>query len=309
MKFGLYVCVLFSWLVAARGGVLWWGETPQADEPQTDEDGGMEVLRMVEALSRDLQDVAGQEDVWLNRYQEVAQGMEGNDELITELLGISRMEMSIIWNAYMGNMMMDVTKMIENGGVGTPLFNHSTTGSLLPPPPKFLFVYPSELTADMMFQVQAVVRTTAEANVGFCLYYAPEEGDQLDFDTGDILVGVHMRWHFDYGNSREIVLNERYNGVWSRPEVVVMSGDTWPDFQVGEKFLIAVSKLGPCFQTLVFLGRDMHVNKPFTGPQATIYCPKNPRTGDPRKLWLAVNEDKLGANEVIVHWLTWFPYK
>ena len=41
---------------------------------------------------------------------------------------------------------------------------------------------------------------------------------------------------------REIAFNDRYNGVWSRPEVT-FGGDQWPDFTVGERFIISVAKV------------------------------------------------------------------
>ncbi|KAG0711457.1 hypothetical protein GWK47_020573 [Chionoecetes opilio] len=258
MKLGLLICILCFGAVVAR-----------PDQPQTDEDDGMEVLRMVESLGHSMQEVAEQEDGWLARYQQVAEMMKENNGMSEELLSISRTAVPIIWNTFMGKTMIGVLKQIEKGGVLSPY-----TETLPPPPPKFIFVYPSPLTVDDKFTVQAVVRTTAEANIGFCLYFEPEEGEELDIDNGDIFFASHIRWHFDYGNSREIVFNDRYNGVWSRPEMAV-GGDQWPDFEVGEKFIISVMK--------------------------------HPRTVDPRKLTLTVNEDKRGAGEVIVHWLTWFP--
>lgn len=299
-----------QWVVVSRAWVLWPREMPQADQPQQDqaeESSGTEVLRMVEALGRELSDMAGQEDGWLNRYRDVAQTMKENNKASEELLSISRSAAPMIWNMHMSNFMMYFLSSVwKSGGVAGHGF--STRGDVPPPPPKFIFVYPTNLTVDETFVIQAVVVPTAEANVGFCAYFEPEEGEELDFDNGDILFASHIRWHFDYGNSREIAFNDRYNGVWSRPEMTV-GGDQWPDFTVGEKFIISVTKTGPCFMTHIILGRDLHSNSPKNVGAGTTFCPKQPRTGDPRKLWLALNEDKTGAGEVTLHWLTWVPLR
>ncbi|XP_045116419.1 uncharacterized protein LOC123507558 [Portunus trituberculatus] len=308
MKCVLLVSLLCSWVVVSRGWVLWSREAPQADQPQQDEaeSSGTEVLRMVEALGRELSDRAGQEDGWLSRYQDVAQAMEENNKASQELLSVSRMAVPVIWNLYMGNSIMFFMDSLWKGG-GVAGHSFSTRGQVPPPPPKFLFVYPTELTADDTFVIQAVVVPTAEANVGFCAYFEPEEGEELDFDNGDIFFASHIRWHFDYGNSREIVFNDRYNGEWSRPEVTVGS-DQWPDFTVGEKFIISVAKMGPCLSTTIMLGRDMHSNTP-KHMSTFQFCPKQPRKDDPRKLWLTLNEDKTGAGEIQLHWLTWVPLR
>ncbi|KAK8381331.1 hypothetical protein O3P69_018430 [Scylla paramamosain] len=309
MKCVLLVSLLCSWVAVSRAWVLWSRELPQADQPQQDqveESSGTEVLRMVEALGRELSDMAGQEDAWLNRYEDVAQAMKENNKASEELLSISRMAVPVIWNTFMGNYMMHfMTAVWEEGGVAGHGF--SSRGHVPPPPPKFVFVYPTELTADKAFVIQAMVVPTAEANLGFCAYFEPEEGDELDFDNGDIFFASHIRWHFDYGNSREIAFNDRYNGEWSRPEVTV-GGDQWPDFTVGESFIISVTKMGPCFITNILLGRDSHGNTP-EPMQGFTFCPKQPRTGDPRKLWLTLNEDNAGAGEIKLRWLTWVPLR
>lgn len=304
----LLVSLLCSWVVVSRAWVLWPRDMPQADQPQQDqaeESSGTEVLRMVEALGRELSDMAGQEDGWLNRYRDVAQTIKENNKASEELLSISRTAAPVIWNTYIGDSIMYfMTSLWKGGGVAGHGF--STRGDVPPPPPKFIFVYPTDLTVDESFAFQAVVVPTAEANVGFCAYFEPEEGEELDFDNGDILFASHIRWHFDYGNSREVAFNDRYNGVWSRPEMTI-GGDQWPDFTVGEKFIISVVKNGPCFSTTIMLGRDMHNNIAKRMPTFE-FCPKQARTGDPRKLWLALNEDKTGAGEVTLHWLTWAPF-
>ncbi|XP_050707780.1 uncharacterized protein LOC126992996 [Eriocheir sinensis] len=211
--------------------------------------------------------------------------------------------MPVIWNTFMAVTMGISLQQIGKGAVGSPYI--PSPFPLPPPQPEYLFIFPSNLTCDDKFTVQMTVIPTAEANVGFRLHFAPPDGEPLDFENGDLFFSFHLRWHFDYGPSKEIAFNDRYNGEWSRPEVTV-GGNLWPNVTAGERFIVSTSKAGPCFVTFVILGDDMHLAVPIA-MEPLVFCPKVPVTGDPRKLWLTVNEDKQGAKEVIVQWVTWMP--
>ncbi|XP_050710405.1 uncharacterized protein LOC126995161 [Eriocheir sinensis] len=193
MKFRLLFCALCLWGQAAGQGA--------------------EVLRIVQELSRDLQESANQRDSWLTRYQQIADVIKNSNDLSEELLEISNVAMPVIWNTFMAVTMGISLQQIGKGAVGSPYI--PSPFPLPPPQPEYLFIFPSNLTCDDKFTVQMTVIPTAEANVGFRLHFAPPDGEPLDFENGDLFFSFHLRWHFDYGPSKEIAFNDRYNGEWS----------------------------------------------------------------------------------------------
>ncbi|KAK7060695.1 hypothetical protein SK128_007974 [Halocaridina rubra] len=169
---------------------------------------------------------------------------------------------------------------------------------------------PTRLTDRDEFKVEVGLLLKQEANVGIRLMFEPEHERDFDWDNDDIFVGVHLRWHFAYGPSREISVHEKYNGQFQPGETITPEAH-WPDLKVGEKFLVIIVKGKECFEVYTVLGKDIYAQFYIEKPYMHRFCPlprrENRMLSDPKKLRVVVNEDNPYSGDVQVDSITWFP--
>ncbi|KAK4303484.1 hypothetical protein Pmani_024493 [Petrolisthes manimaculis] len=309
---GILIAVFLVALVGVtKGGLLGWleGDQPQADDPQQGPSEAVEVLRVVEEMSRNFLDLANQRGSWLQRYEVLANDSSRNSAFITELLGISRIALPIIWNAFSANMQMQRAHKLS---LGEAVFYNPPAALPAPHP---LQLHTTRLTDQDDYTVEITLKLNAEANIGLRMMYEPEEGHEFDWNHDDIPIAAHFRWHFKYGADREVVLTNRKGGEWSSNEYY--SGtEKWPNLVVGEKFSLILVKRGRCVQLHVMKGADMYFQIPKLEPsfnyciQVDLLCNikrESKMAQLPRQLQVVVNEDEQGAGEVEVLGIAWYP--
>ncbi|XP_042887398.1 uncharacterized protein LOC122263133 [Penaeus japonicus] len=314
-------CLLFLLLgltftvTPTQAGVLNWfeGDTNskdelQADEPDSDEEqdsnGNNQIRRLVEAMHSSFVDLATKRNTWYDRYDILAQEAANNSRIVTELLGISRIAMPIIWNTFMAKNVWQRTARLQHGAsqVYDPTRNR--------PAPHPLRSLSTSLTQDDDFAVEVILSLETEANVGFRLMWEPEDGDIFDWNQDDIFFSLHLR-RFHPDNDKEVVMNDKYDGRWT-PEASRTSSEHWPPIQPGQKFEVIVMKNGPCFHVMVLAGEDIYVQIPKPMGYTHTFCPKPRRQArisqwESRPLRIVVNEDSHGSGELRVHAITWYP--
>ncbi|XP_047483510.1 uncharacterized protein LOC125035277 [Penaeus chinensis] len=302
-------------VTATQAGVLSWlegeassGGELQADQPNSSEeqsdDGDNQIKRLVEAMHGSFVELATKRNTWYDRYDILAQQAANNSRVITELLGISRIAMPIIWNTFMAKNIWQRTERMQHGvaQVYSPLHDASA--------PHPLRSLTTSLTQDQDFAVEVILSLTTEANVGFRLMWEPEGGAAFDWAQDDILFGLHLR-RFHYDGDREVVMDDKYDGEWT-PDAAFVPSEHWPDIKPGRKFKIIVMKKGSCFMALILSGEDIYVQLPKPMGYTYRFCPKPRRQAKvsewaARPLRVVLNEDNPGRGEVRVHALTWYP--
>ncbi|PYZ99251.1 hypothetical protein A6K26_010230 [Gammaproteobacteria bacterium 2W06] len=299
-------------VTSTQAGVLSWfaedaspGEELQADEPDSDEEsdaGDSQVKRLVEAMHGSFVELATKRNTWYDRYDVLAQQAANNSRVITELLGISRVAMPIIWNTFMAKNVWQRTEWLRHGAaqVYDPLRDDQT--------PHPLRALTTSLTQDQDFTIEAILSLTTEANVGFRLMW--DHDGAFDWDQDDIFFSLHLR-RFHPDNDREVVMNDKYDGRWTS-DATFVSSEYWPDIKPGQKFEVIVTKKGSCFVVLIWPGEDIYVQLPKPMGYTYRFCPKSRRQAKVsewggRPLRIVLNEDNPFSGEVRVHALTWYP--
>lgn len=253
-----------------------------------------------------LGELSNKRNSWYDRYDVLAQEATNHSAMIAELLVISRVAMPIIWTTVMANQLHSRRRQLEKG---QEIFYVPPNVALGEPVPHPLRILPTTLTDQDDFSVEVILKTNEEANVGIRLMFEPEEGRDLDWDNDDVFFGIHLRWHFDYGNDREISLHDRYDGSFRAGEVITPASH-WPNIKVGEKFGVSIVRKKNCFSAIVIIGKDLYVQEQPEEPFVHTFCPRPRRTSkmiaEPKKLWLVVNEDRQHTGQVEVHNLIWY---
>ncbi|XP_068210843.1 uncharacterized protein [Palaemon carinicauda] len=280
-------------------------ELPQGDDPAP---ALVErhIYSLLEAMKQSLGELSNKRSSWYDRYDALAMDVKDNSAMIQELLEIGRVAMPIIWTTSKIKMLHKRRERLEKG---QEIFYKPPNVALGEPVPHPLRILPTELTDQDDFSIELILKTNEVANVGIRLMFEPEKGHEFDWDNDDLFLGVHLRWYFDYGNSREISLHDKYDGSFRAGEVITPASH-WPDIKVGEKFGVSIVKKQNCFNVVIIIGKDLYVQEQAEEPYVHKFCPRPRRTSkmmaDPKKLWLVVNEDRPGRGQLEVHNLIWY---
>ncbi|XP_069194511.1 uncharacterized protein [Procambarus clarkii] len=296
------VALLIAYVVVvARASWLEWA---QADQHDSNEDGrGSEVEHMMEAVKTAFRELSSKRSTWYSKYHALATDAANNSAIITELLGISRIAMPIIWNAYIGSQLTERLQKLRPGNVRTfsPSAGHSSAT-------QGLEMVSTDLTNHQDFTVEVILKLTEEASVGLRLMLEPEDGQELNRDDGDVLVDAHFNWQTTDSTSREVVLNDKYGGVWG-PQEAVYGGPRWPSLVVGEKFQLSLIKKGECFSLFVRTGKDVYLQEPALTLPYT-FCPQARRQSkmarEARRVTVVVDEDHIHAGELHLYSVLWY---
>ncbi|XP_071520349.1 uncharacterized protein [Panulirus ornatus] len=311
MRQVLDLLLLSSWVVVAQAGLLDVlrvdpaDHQVQHDQPQTKQPSENDVQNLIEALSRNFMELRqNQSDSWYSRYDTLAKQNANNSAVVTRLLQISRVAVPIIWNAYMGNSYLETQQNVANGG----LVVYSPSGGAAAPHP--LQEVRTDLLARDDFTVEVEMKLREEASVGLRLMYVRED-QAFNWEEDDILVSVLLRWHFEHGNSRELVMNNKYDGVWG-PNEVIAGGKKWPSLVVGEKFVLVLKKNRECFYLHVKTGAERYQIQ-LSYFHFHVFCPTLQPTEAVRKeqsqqrLMVVVDEQHVRSGELEVHSIKWYP--